>query len=148
MADVKTHNRELARELGPNARRGYCWPNAVLALSSYRGDLPAFYVEGVLSQLDGLMEIDHGWLEIGDWIVDPTLHDCPAEDYYPVFRYTLEEVVKCCNRRRRLPYYVYKKDGRKIMALAQRDVFLRALPEEEKAKLIQSLEAQGVLDGD
>lgn len=149
MADVKRHNRALARQLGAAARAEaqQCFRNAVLALSAYDGDQPAFYIEGVLTVWHGLMEIDHGWLEIGDAIVDPTLDDCEATDYYPVFRYSMKEVLKHCHRRRTLPYYVHQEGGRRTMMMATRDVMLRFLAPEQKAHLIKQLEPKEEFDG-
>ena len=50
----------------------------------------ALYVEGRTVRPDGAVS-DHGWLELGDRIIDPTLWDT-GRVYFPGPRWTLEEL--------------------------------------------------------
>lgn len=69
-----------------------CWWNAVKAMRRcYRNRPDACYVEGHAISKFGLV-VAHGWVELGDAIVDPT--PCWLEDgderpvYFPGIRYT------------------------------------------------------------
>lgn len=103
-----------------------CWRNSVLAVSSYRGDADAFYVEGLLYLHDLGWTIDHGWAEIGGAIVDVTLTDEPAENYHEVFRYAAATLPKLVGRRATLPFFANSHAGRKKM-LAALDHFFKVV---------------------
>lgn len=111
-------NRELGRELAEQviAQPKECWRNSVLALNS----LPesATYVEGLLNIADCLW-IEHGWLESGDEIIDPTLDDQEAKDYHAIFRYTWVQVWgrirKGRNREMSLPLYASVSDDQQTI---------------------------------
>lgn len=70
-----------------------CWRNSVLAQQHYPG---AAYVEGYIVW-SGLV-IEHGWLELENRIVEPTLvnrlnTDAEPPQYFAGVRYTAEEAL-------------------------------------------------------
>lgn len=120
---------ELAGKTRP--RKGKCWLNSLSALMGYRYDvgkeLPAdaFYVEGWLMICDGAIPIEHGWIELGDKIVDVTLYkdgDLKAEYYFPVLRWSIAEMMSVVHSSRRLPLYQHSQDERVAMMSAYRDL--------------------------
>ena len=87
---MRTINRALARDLAEavDAVERACWRNALLALVAC-DDPAAVYVEGWTICPPGNV-IEHGWVEIGDQIVDPTLWQLDSLspiDYWPGARY-------------------------------------------------------------
>lgn len=90
-------NQELNHQLSQQAAElvkaqpKACWRNAILAQQHYS---KANYVEGwVVSR--GVV-IEHGWLEMEDKVIDPTLisrlnNDAEPPTYFPGVRYTCEE---------------------------------------------------------
>lgn len=93
---AKVINRLLAEDLASrvNPIPKQCYKNSLLAMHALDGT-PAqvTYVEGHV-HWNGLY-IEHGWLVVDGLLVDVTLYhydDCAAEDYYPVFEYTFEQV--------------------------------------------------------
>lgn len=89
-------DHELSEWLNPHVRHYMqdVWPRAYLALSKF-GRKPgdplygAIYVEGRAVTL-GNMIYDHGWLELGERIIDPTMWEHTAA-YFPGPRWTLAE---------------------------------------------------------
>jgi hypothetical protein len=108
-------NREislaLAESIGALPRQ--CWRNAALALVSLgRG----MYVEGVAVTLG--LPMEHGWVEVDGQIVDPTWTSVPSAVYYPVFSYTLDEVMLSTGQT--MPFYVHEdKKKRTLMVVLE-----------------------------
>ena len=103
---MKTLNRVYSEYLARTVRGQprECWRNAFTAVACM--DEPgATYVEGWLVVEPGIV-IEHGWIEIGDQIIDPTLYANPvlwvdptlaAESYFAGVRYsqaTVEDIVR------------------------------------------------------
>lgn len=75
------------------AKSKECWRNAILAQQHYPD---AIYVEGCIVW-NGLV-IEHGWLELENRIVEPTLArrlnmDLEPPQYFAGVRYTVEEAL-------------------------------------------------------
>jgi hypothetical protein len=66
-----------------------CWTNAYRILTN---ELPrALYVEGFAVEKGGFV-FEHGWLEDGDDILDPTLYGNPPAHYVPGLRFTQQQI--------------------------------------------------------
>lgn len=115
-------DRDLAARLAAvvEAQPKECYRNAVLALYAYRGEEAVVYVEGLLEILEGLIQVEHGWLEVGGRIVDVTVRDCAAACYTPVFRYEREEVEQAKAKRSvlYLPLFAQTAAGHRAMGEA------------------------------
>lgn len=121
--------QELARSV--HAVKKQCFRNAVMALGSYRGGAEAYYVEGILLIWERSLQTDHDWLEIDGEIVDPTLNDCDAIDYYPVFRWSHSEIQHFLEKRLTLPYYVHDMETRRQFREFAFQLFYDTWPKEE-----------------
>ena len=84
-----------------------CWANAVKAVK--RGPDNLVYVEGFasLAKFNGIV-VEHGWVEDGETIIDPTLPEADAE-YFPGVRYTKAQVKELSKDRE--PPFVWGGDG-------------------------------------
>jgi len=82
-------NRELSARLAEKvgAKPKGCWLNAWQALQRERELEGGLYVEGWAVTDGDALVIEHGWLEIGGEIVDPSLYDPPARAYFPALRF-------------------------------------------------------------
>lgn len=131
---------KLQRKLIPQLQK--CWLNALHAVRETRGllhamglgDRPLMYVEGwmVLEPLPIPME--HGWLQVDDIVIEPTL---PLERdnkqalpyhytfgqiaYYPAFVDTPENAMVLVSKSKSLPILPYHPDTREQQAQAYRD---------------------------
>jgi hypothetical protein len=114
---MKTMNRERAKELAGEVRaqEKECYRNSVLSLYRFGESEGAEYVEGILKLTDFGIYINHGWVEVGDQIIDVTLDECAPEHYVGVFRYNKAQVDKLVRRKRWLPFYAHEKDGNRVM---------------------------------
>lgn len=94
-----TMNQEIDYQLSQQAaeliqaKSKECWRNAILAQQHYPD---AIYVEGCIVW-NGLV-IEHGWLELENRIVEPTLAsrlnmDLEPPQYFAGVRYTVEEAL-------------------------------------------------------
>jgi hypothetical protein len=94
MSNPKRFNSDRSRELSQKVRAipHGCYRNAVGSLIW----LPdgAFYIEGWLARI---IPIEHGWIELGDEIFDPTLPDGDAE-YFAGPRYARRVVLRAISR--------------------------------------------------
>ena len=81
---------ELATQIGAKAKRSF--DNAYRAVLVVEG---AVYVQGFLVTLTSLEPIEHGWIEAGDRILDPTLPHLPsptALQYFPAQRLSRKQI--------------------------------------------------------
>lgn len=112
-------DRELTRELreaaGDDLAPRECFANSLRAMCLFPTDKCLYYVEGWLITIEGEYAIEHGWLELGDCVIDLTVDDQEPEDYYAVFRYTVDEAIKRVGRRSKLPFLLNRKADRQIM---------------------------------
>lgn len=92
----------LAQIVGSQAKA--CYRNSVLAL--FTSDEEALYVEGFLAILGGGLLIEHGWLQMGERIIDVTLSDGEVKDYHPIFTYSRDKVKSAIDRGQSLPLYM------------------------------------------
>lgn len=114
---------QLAQELAEltNPRPKACWKNsldAYLALRYHDKDkaVDARYVEGHLIICEGSLPIAHGWLEVNGLVVDVTLPGQHGpEMYYPVFYYTMTEIVEEISRHNLMPLHENTHEGRVAM---------------------------------
>lgn len=94
---MKQINSELSQSLHRWAVPKQCWRNAILCLTCLpKETLRAhqfYYVEGFLLS-GGLVPLEHGWLETDTEIIDPTLLDERAEDYYSGVLYPARDILK------------------------------------------------------
>lgn len=97
-SEIDYHLSQQATEL-VKAKPKECWRNSILAQQHYP---TAVYVEGWIV-LGGLV-IEHGWLELEDKIIDPTLvsrldTNLEPPRYFSGVRYTLEEALDVLSER-------------------------------------------------
>jgi len=94
MSNPKCFNADRSRELAKQVRAlpHECYRNAVISLVWLPDQ--AFYVEGWVAQV---IPIEHGWVELGDEIFDPTLPDGDAV-YFSGPRYARRVVLRAINR--------------------------------------------------
>ncbi|NEQ26399.1 MAG: hypothetical protein F6K28_46685 [Microcoleus sp. SIO2G3] len=81
---------ELAKQIGAKADRSF--DNAYRAVLAIEN---ATYVQGFLVTPMSLEPIEHGWIEVDDRILDPTLPHLPAPDalqYFPAQRLSLKKL--------------------------------------------------------
>jgi len=101
---------ELSKEVMKriNARPKECWNNAFDALKIY-GPAGAKYVEGWAAtkneddDAQSPLIIEHGWIEYGEVIIDPTIPDQIIQ-YFPGIRYDLEEALEAASQIKELPF--------------------------------------------
>lgn len=125
---MQTKNESLVDELlkfiEPKPKA--CWRNSLNAWaalhvtskdSRYR---EKHYVEGwvILPQRLGGIPITHGWLEVDGQIVDVTMRDIEAGDYYPVFRFDRARLLEELDRNPRLPIHDNDREMSKRIFLA------------------------------
>lgn len=81
---------ELAAQISAKANRSF--DNAYRAVLSIEG---AIYVQGFLVTPTTLEPIEHGWIEVGDRILDPTLPHLPSPtllQYFPAQRLSRKQI--------------------------------------------------------
>ena len=86
-------NRELSARMAEKvgAEPKQCFLNAWQALQCEHELEGGLYVEGWAVTDDDALVIEHGWLELGGEIVDPTVYDPPARAYFPVLRFDRDQ---------------------------------------------------------
>lgn len=107
-----------------------CFKNSAVALfaSSEEGMV---YVEGIAAILEGMLFIEHGWLQVGDRIIDVTLPDLEAPDYHPIFEYSRDAVMAQSRSVKTLPFYAHNRGKRDHMMNEQYRLY-KAKEEEGK----------------
>ena len=109
------HNRAVAADLITkiDVEQHACYLNSVRAMLTT--DLPLVYVEGWLV-LENSVPIEHGWLEYQDAVVDVSVLDQEAKDYYAVFRYNQDDIFS--GRRKHWPLFLNRRRHRDQMRQA------------------------------
>jgi len=81
-----------------------CYKNAFMAINRIDLLAGALYVEG-WGVTEGIhsLAIEHGWIELNNKIIDPTI---PGEilEYYPVKKYTRDEMRAAYQKNNELPF--------------------------------------------
>lgn len=104
-----------------NAKTKECFLNSFRALAYYPD---VTYIEGWIIAFRGLVT-EHGWLEINDEIVDPTLilnHDIHRETlYFPGVRYNHQDALNAADKSAGIMPLVYQdgKRGRRTPSYIQ-----------------------------
>lgn len=136
-------DHELAADfcrISGTPKKGECWRNSVMAMAGYPDPLGITYVEGWLLLIDGEVAAEHGWLVVGDKVVDVTLTgEFEAGAYYGVFSYTFDEVGSLVKEHGRLPFYGNYRQGKETM----REAF-KHLPLEHGSALLWAYLARAV----
>jgi hypothetical protein len=93
-------SRRLAEALGSQTHSA--WLKAWQALQSDPNLGDGLYVEGWAVTLDGLLAMEHGWLELDGRIVDPTQWDGDVA-YFPGLRFDKDQALKALQNNPELP---------------------------------------------
>ena len=69
-----------------------CFRNALIALSVLPDN--AIYVEGYCVSQDDALLIEHGWIELDDSIIDPTLYQTELAGYFAGLKISKSDIVQ------------------------------------------------------
>lgn len=93
-------SKEIARRIGAKPKR--CWNNSIEGVFVLGAEYS--YVEGqvviLISSGDKLV-LEHGWIQHGETVIDPTIHDGSAVGYYAGAVFTLANLEAMQKRVRR-----------------------------------------------
>lgn len=115
-------NHDLAAALAEqfDVRPRECYRNSLVAQA--RSQEPLCYVEGWLILEDGEFPIEHGWLQQGKTVIDPSILDEAASNYYAVFCYEATDVMRLVRQRGAMPFWNRTKAKREIMRAAHKSL--------------------------
>lgn len=122
-------SKALAKKI--RAQPQSCWNNAFRGMNKIPG---ALYVEGYMTYDNGFVT-EHGWLEDGDDIIDPTidwLHNAPAH-YVPGLKFTFQQLVAACENKRE-ELHRTGEDWRWILPIANNGFQRSTFPEYQRAE--------------
>jgi len=100
------------------ARPNECYTNSVVALVDLEDCAGAYYVEGWYINLRGEYAIEHGWLELEGAVIDVTITDGEAQDYYAVSRYAPDAIWQYVNEEVTWPLWAHVEGAKEAMLAA------------------------------
>jgi hypothetical protein len=118
MRKHKTFNAALSKRVAEliKAEPKMCWRNAFFSIREVPKIKGAMYVEGFIVRKSMPIPFEHGWLEMGQAIIDPTrvlwanLGD--EVQYYPGFKCSRDELEEKITKKNRLPIvYRFRNAG-------------------------------------